>query len=292
MSRSVKIISLSILFFLGLILLSSKIIKPDKGLISPFPLSFLPTSNLKLLAEASFKDFDGKYSLVIKNLKTGESARINETEVLGSASLYKLWVMAIIYDKISKGEMQEDDQIEGDVADINRKFDIDEEDAELTEGHLQYTVKSAIEQMITISHNYAALLLLTKSGNSQINEFVKNLGLTNSRMTVPPKTTASDIALFYELLYKHQLINPETSQKMIEILKKQQLNDRLGKYLPEGTVFAHKTGNLDLTENDAGIVYSSSGDYIIVVLTESDAPLEAREKMAELSKAVFEYFNK
>ncbi len=293
MRESVKYISLALLIFIGLILLSSKIIKPNSNLVSPFPLSFLPASNLKLITEAVFEGFDGKYAVVVKNLKTGEGFKTQENEKFVAASLYKLWLMGVIYEKIAKGEFSLDDSVEGDVEEINKKFDLEGDDAELTEGHLQYSIESAIGQMITISHNYAALLLLSKFSNLEVEKFIEKLGLKNSKMSVPPKTTAEDIALFYERLYKGEVINPEYSQKMLEVLKKQELNDRLAKKLPKEISFAHKTGNLGLVENDAGIVFSPSGDFIIVVLTESKTdPLLARAKMSQLAKAVYEYFNK
>lgn len=292
MRQPIRKLTFLVFVFLALVFISARFIRPDNKLISPFPFQFFPTSNLKLIAESSFNDLDGKYAVYVQNLKTKESLKINADQAFGSASLYKLWVMAIIFDKVAKGELKESESIEGDIEGINKKYGISKEDAELTEGYLQYSIKSAIEQMITISHNYAALLLLGESSNSEVNQFIKDLGLKNSMMTVPPQTTASDIALFYERLYKGEVVNSEYSQKMIEVLKKQKLNDRLAKELPERVEFAHKTGNLDLVENDAGIIYSPKGDYIIVVLTESKKPLDARDKMAEFSKAVYEYFNK
>ena len=54
---------------------------------------------------------------------------------------------------------------------------------------------------------------------------------------------------------------------------------------------AHKTGEIGYFTHDAGIVFSNKGDYIIVVLTESDFPLATEEQIADISKSVNEYFN-
>lgn len=281
------------LIFIFLILVFiAKFVRSENKLVSPFPFQFSPASNLKLLAEASFGDLDGKYAVYLQNLKTKESLKINADQSFGSASLYKLWVMTAIFNKVSKGELSESEALEASVESINKKYGLEGDEAELTEGYLQYSILSAIEQMITISHNYAALMLLEKSSNAEVNGFIKDLGLKNSKMSVPPETSALDIALFYERLYKGEIINQDYSQKMLEILKRQKLNDRLAKGLPEEVSFAHKTGNLGLIENDAGIVFAPFGDYIIVVLTQSKNPLQARDKMAQFSKGVYEYFNK
>ncbi|MEM4270897.1 MAG: serine hydrolase, partial [Candidatus Pacearchaeota archaeon] len=80
------------------------------------------------------------------------------------------------------------------------------------------------------------------------------------------------------------------SGEMLALLKKQNLNSKLPKYLPENTVVAHKTGELGEYSHDAGIVYKDSGDYIIVVLSKTQKPLDANEKIAQISKAVYDYF--
>ena len=45
-------------------------------------------------------------------------------------------------------------------------------------------------------------------------------------------------------------------QEMPDILLKQQCNNKLPLLLPEGVLFAHKTGDLPNTEHDAGILFS------------------------------------
>ena len=77
---------------------------------------------------------------------------------------------------------------------------------------------------------------------------------------------------------------------MIELLKKQQLNDRIPKYLPSGTFVAHKTGELGYYKHDAGIVFSEQDNYILVVLSKTDSPSSGAEEIAKLSKAVYDYF--
>ncbi|MBI2622076.1 serine hydrolase [Candidatus Microgenomates bacterium] len=79
---------------------------------------------------------------------------------------------------------------------------------------------------------------------------------------------------------------------MISLLLQQELNDRIPKYLPKEAKVAHKTGEIDFAKHDAGIVFANSGDYLIVVLSESDNPSAASERIANLSKAVYEYFSK
>ena len=79
---------------------------------------------------------------------------------------------------------------------------------------------------------------------------------------------------------------------MTTLLKGQVLNEKIPKYLPPNTVFAHKTGELGQYSHDGGIVFANFGDYIIVVLSKSSSPKDANERIAEISKEVYKYFNK
>ncbi len=68
-----------------------------------------------------------------------------------------------------------------------------------------------LNQMITISHNYAALLLTEKVKLSTVAKFLQTNGFKESNVGTngeAPVTTPSDIALFLEKLYKGQLANP------------------------------------------------------------------------------------
>lgn len=240
----------------------------------------------------SLKGTKSTYAVSIKNMSDGKSYALNENKVFEPGSLYKLWVMGTVFEGIQKGEIKEDEILSQEIKVLNEKFGIDEEEAELTEGEITMSVSSALNQMITISHNYAALLLLEKVKNSEVKKFIKSLGFNQSDLGTPPKTTTSDIALFLEKLYKGEIVSKESSQKMIDLLKKQQLNDGLPKLLPKDMVIAHKTGELGWFKHDAGIVFSDKGDYIIVVFSESSSPEGAQERIAEVSKAVYGYFNK
>lgn len=252
-------------------------------------------NHLTPLIEKSLEGTKGSYAVAVKNLKTGETAEINAHKKFDTGSLYKLWIMAVVYQQIERGELQPDDVLEEDVTVLNDKFDIASEAAELTEGTVTFTVSQALEQMITISHNYAALLLTEKVKLSTVKMFLTSNGFTESTVGVNgdlPTSTASDIALFYEKLYNGDLAGKDSTDQMIELLKRQKLNNKLPKYLPDEAVVAHKTGEIDEYTHDGGIIYGEVGDYIMVMLSKSDFPEGAEERIANTSKDVYDYFLK
>lgn len=263
-----------------------KNLKPDEKLEKK-------DEQLKQTIEKSLEGTNGRYSVVIKNLKTGVSYYRNEKQVYDSGSLYKLWVMGEAFEQINQGIISEDEELSKSIESLNNSFQIDPELAEQSSGTITLTVSQALNQMITISHNYAALLLAEKLKLSQVAKYLKDKGFVESKVGTEgesPKTTAVEIAQFYEKLYKGELADPTSTQKMLDLLKNQKLKNKLPAKLPEGVQIAHKTGEIGWFTHDGGIVYSSNGDYIIVVLSESDSPKGAEERIAELSKAVYDFF--
>ena len=238
-----------------------------------------------------FQNEKGTYAVGIKNLKTGEEYFYNEKKGFQTASIYKLWVMATVFQYIQDGKLSPDQVLSQDIPTLNKIFGIASESAELKDGTITFTIENAITQMIDISSNYAAYLLNVAVSTTNVNNFIHDLGMTGSNMNSDSYTTVNDTVLFYEKLYKGEIVTPDASLHMLEILKNQELNDRIPKYLPSEIDIAHKTGELDTVKHDAGIVYSPKGDYIIVLMSDTDNLTHAAEVEAQISKKAWAYFN-
>ena len=264
--------------------------------VSPTPDAVvLPENSPGLTAAVSeaLQGTYGTYGIVIKNLTTGESYYQHENDTFKSGSLYKLWLMAVVYHHIQDHTLSLEDTLSKDVTDLTKEFNVAPDPTEQTSGLLTLSVADALSQTVTISDNNAALLLTDKVGVKAISQFLNQYGFTHSivgQTDTPPLTNALDIASFLEKLYKGQLANKENTEAMIGLLKQQRLNDKLPKYLPDGIEIAHKTGELDSVTHDAGIVYTPQGNYIIVILSDSDSPDLAKERIALVSKDVYTYF--
>lgn len=283
-------------------------ISSSRELLSPLA-KFNPVDEklLEKAVQAQLTGTTGKYGIAVLNLKNNDSYFLNEHRKYKTGSLYKLWVMAVALEQIKKGTLRENDILSQDKDELYKKFGIDtpapsgeaispaptltEEEKEANK--ITFSVGEAIEQMIIISDNDAALLLSERIRLINATSFLEKNSFSESKLGAAsgyPTTTPYDIALFLKKLYKGELADKEYTEKMLTLLKRQRLNGKLPKYLPEGTVIAHKTGELDEFTHDAGIVYTQTGDYIIVVLSESDARAQAEERISNVSKAVYEYF--
>ncbi len=299
-----KILKQWTIVFIALLLLAvcfGVIIKKysvKQTIVSPVarsPIQFFQSKIIrgKTLAEvmdAYEKDKDIEYGIVIKHLKTGESYTYHPHKSFEPASLYKLWVMAAVYDQIEKNNLRENQTLSTEVPVLNDAFNISTDSAELTEGTITNTVHDALDQMITKSDNYSALLLSYVINLSIVQKYLALHGLKESTIGEPPQTTASDIALFFEKLYHGELANPQHTQNMLNLLKNQMINGKLPKDLPRDMLIAHKTGELEDYTHDVGIVFGKNGDYIIVILSKGDIPADAEEQIADMSRIVYDYF--
>ncbi len=233
------------------------------------------------------------YGIVIENLNTGERYYFNQNKQFETASLYKLWVMVVVFKDIQDGIFNKNDVLSKNVSALNSDFGISSESAELTEGTVSRTVEDALTQMITVSDNYSAYLLTEKIGVKSMASFLTENGFSNSKtgtLTTEPVSTPSDMALFFKKLYQGELANKEYTDEMLNLLKQQEVNNKLPKDLPQGVVMAHKTGDLNGYSHDVGIVYTPKGNYIIVIMSNTDSPLDADDNIALISKSVYKYF--
>ena len=82
------------------------------------------------------------------------------------------------------------------------------------------------------------------------------------------RSTAREIGRLFALMAAGELVSKEASEQMIAILKKQQVNDRFPRYLGDGVVVAHKTGDgQPWVANDAGILWVKGQPIVLVVFT-------------------------
>ena len=252
------------------------------------------------LLENSAKNFDGNWAIYIKNLKTGNLYKVNPDEKFTSASLYKLAVMYKAYDSLVKKEINMDETLSGNSTDLDRTLSGVQDNMDLGNQQtasfdnqnqtIAYSINEALRLMITISDNYSALLLAQKLGWQEIDQSMEKEGFFGIDLISPdhPTATARAVGELLEKIYRNQAVNPQSSSDMEQLLFDQKINDRIPKYLPQDIKVGHKTGELDGIRHDAGIVLGKKSHYIFVFLTDSLQPLDTGEKIAVLSKQIFD----
>jgi beta-lactamase class A len=223
-----------------------------------------------------------------------------------AASLYKLVVMVDFFKSRELGEIDFEQSVVLDQS-FFPVFEGDDEDVyfDSTMVGASVQITELMQAMITLSSNVAARALLSLTTPEVLNEIAVNLGMANTHLLLemkdvepwPPDsisgdnpaateealrfvaqmgqtglinvTTPADIATFFMELANREIVSPEASDEMLQLLEQQEINDRLPALLPEGTVCAHKTGDLVNVVHDAGIVDGEDGPVIVTVLSEA-----------------------
>lgn len=129
--------------------------------------------------------------------------------------------------------------------------------------HLVMTIRELFEEIMESADPTQDLYELDKK------ETEDKRDLSNRVYRLTPDNnvgTPRDMNALLRLIWDGKTPDRKWSDFALEVLLKQQLNDRLPRYLPSGTRVAHKTGTLRCVRNDSGIIYIS--DHSHVILTE------------------------
>ena len=82
------------------------------------------------------------------------------------------------------------------------------------------------------------------------------------------RSTAREMGRLFALMARGELVSKSASEQMLAILKMQQVNDRFPRYLGDGVVMAHKTGDgQPWVANDAGVLWVKGQPIVLVVFT-------------------------
>ena len=245
-----------------------------------------------------------------RNLGTGATYYHEEDTVFHAASTMKVPVMMALFQAIDAGELRLSDPIpvrnefpslvDGSPFALDPKEDGDPDLYQaLGQGR---PLEELIRRMIVRSSNLATNLLIEKIGASRATDLMRSLGAYRIQVLrgvedekafkagLNNKVTAKDLEIALTALAKGETFKPASKEKMIEILKAQEFNEKIPAFLPKGTPIAHKTGDITGIHHDAAIVYPpGESPYVLVVLTDGfQDEKEADRVIAEISRMVWQ----
>lgn len=176
-----------------------------------------------------------------------------------SASTYKLFVSAILFDKINGEQIHWSDPIQGT------------------------NVDGCLSKTIVVSANNCAEQWLGEWGRSNVNAalYAKGIsGATSFTTGDAARTSAADLQRLLVGLQNQTLFNAADSGKLLSLMKQQVYR----KGIPAGSagVVADKVGFLWDYLNDAAVVYHPQGTYVLVVMTKG----QSWAKIAEITKQI------
>lgn len=258
----------------------------DNPVIKLFTRSKNPDDLRTIIKQLTIKEWKN-YSVYVKDLNSSFEMGLGEKVIFTGASVNKIPILAALYYKFQKGEINMDTVItlqESDVQDYGTgsiRYD---------PVGSTYTVKTLARLMIEQSDNTAAFLLANYVvGVNTIQKLIESWGMVQTNME-NNKTSNYDMAIVFEKIFHEKIANQANTIDMLSLMTNTDFEDRIPALLPKGTTIYHKTGNGAGLVHDVGIVISGKNMYYIGILT-SDITNEKDtiELMAKISKTVFDF---
>ncbi|MCA9151588.1 MAG: membrane dipeptidase, partial [Planctomycetales bacterium] len=256
--------------------------------------------------------YSGQVAVAIEHLSRPESFYYQADQAMPTASLIKFPIMIEAYRQAAAGQL-----------DLQKMVTLSDDDKVPGSGILTthfsagaaFQLRDAIRLMIAYSDNTATNLVIDQIGLPATTACMENLSCPNtqlhskvfrrdtsiaverSRQFGLGSTTAREMVSLFRRLAEGKLADQTVTDEMLSHLYACDDRSKIGRGLPVGTKFAHKTGSVAKSRCDAGLIDSPTGKIIICVLTnensdESWTDENAAHKLCgDIGRVAFEFFN-
>ena len=219
----------------------------------------------------------GKYSFFFEDLKSGYVYGYNENVSMTAAGCMKLPIAISLIKAVEDKKVDFMDKIKIETSDKVYGTGIIHEFNER-----EYTVFELMVIMLIQSDNTAANKIIDIVGMEQINEDIRIMGLKNTRLNrktndertaitdVENITTAYDLSKIWKHLSNGTFLNKDNGQMLIDILRRQQIKNKLALYIPDDLKIeiSSKTGDKKGIENDTEYLELPKGKFVFTILSQ------------------------
>lgn len=219
---------------------------------------------------------EGNYSFYFEEINSGYLYGVNENKEMLSAGCIKLPLAMALLKEVEYGKIELQSKVKIEAADKIHGTNgiIHELSAK------EYSLFDLLIAMLIQSDNTAANKIIEILSMQRIGELFKEMGLKNTklkRVTTDIKleqdelentTTSFDLSKCFKLLYLKLFLNEENSNLLINILKKQQVTNKIPFYMPKDIQhnIANKGGSLETVENDTTLIMIPKGKFLFTVM--------------------------
>ena len=238
----------------------------------------------------------GDTGVYVKNLVTGEAFARGEDRAIAAASVIKIPVMIEAFRAQAAGELS--------LAELHVLRDGERMPScgtlKAMHAGIEMTLLDLVKLMIIVSDNTATNILITRLGIERINRTLRALGCVQTTLRrllfdreaaakgLENTITAGEIGLLLERIWRGEIVSPEASRAMLDILLDQRLNGKLPFFLhARGIPVAHKTGEDSGITHDVGIILTQ--EPLVVCFVGEHVDVAAYERlMQDAAKALCE----
>ena len=271
----------------------------------------LPGAELGRSIDSVIANVHGNFAIAFKDLRSGKSFYRNADRRFHAASTIKTAVMIEVFNQVRTGKFRLEDSLEvvnrflslvdGSPYSLDRASDSDDSLYSLL--GLKVTIRKLVDDMITVSSNLAADLLINLVGPRNVRRTMVKMGAGEVRVIRGVQdtrayelgrnntVTARSLAVMFEQLALRRAVSRKASSTMLQILLEQKFNSMIPAQLPRDVKVAHKTGSSEGIQHDSGIVYLPDGRKYVLVVLSSDL-YDARSgitSIAKISKIIYDY---
>lgn len=255
--------------------------------------------SLQQQIEDYIKTVDADFGIHIKNLRTNEEVNINSDRLFQMASVFKVPILATLYDLVHQGKIDDTKRIKFSEDDLVPGSGVIQE---LAPG-VELTIRDIATLMIIVSDNLATDKILELIGVDTVENKMREVGIENIHIAHPcwdllrlvagvserPQnrqsyneivdafktnetdpiifseevknnlSTPRDMSALVEKIAKNEFVSQAVCEDIRDIMHRQQYKQRIGGLLPPHTEVASKTGSIATMFNDTGIVYLPDG---------------------------------
>ena len=220
----------------------------------------------------------------------GVAFGLGEDEALPSANLIKVLVLAELLRQADSGQLPLEDGLL--VGEDDLVGDSEMLEAMALPARLSY--RDLAEGMITVSDNAATHLLIRCVGMGRVNALAGEFGLRRTFLRrgmmdfgarsrgQENTTSASDMVALMREIWAGSSLTSGSRELVLGLLLDQRLTSKVSASPPDGARYAHKTGELDGVENDAGIFLLPGCSFALAALVEG----EVGRSVAPVSEAL------
>jgi beta-lactamase class A len=155
------------------------------------------------------------------------------------------------------------------------------------------TVRECLRAMLEVSDNYCAAELRYRVGTSNLNRLLHRDGYRDTHFWYSggrTKVTSSrDLAVLLSRLESGTLLSPESTTRMLALMRSNIWRDGIATGLPRSVDHASKSGLLwigsGIVRTDAAIVYGPTSRYVLAIMGTRGATLAG---LGRISRLVYE----
>ncbi len=207
----------------------------------------------------------GSWGIAIADVSSDETLFYRADDQFIAASLYKLGVLAEVYRELGTGGMGPNETVTLTAQDVDEQYG-----GSAYPAGESLSLADALDAMITRSDNGVALALIRRLGLNAVNGEFQTLSMPHTRLIDDAWTTPRDQLSFFRQLARGEVVSASASRSMLDLLARQQINDRIPAGLPADGLWkvAHKTGNWTGSLADSGVVDTPSGAFVLSILSD------------------------